>query len=140
MWQQGWFVIHRAHGIIVVGVVVLDIDEVGSAADDADRPVFQSQFAHLARQLFLEFGYRCQRVAVRRRPVQLFIIRRPGILPRYDRFGHIVQALTGSNLLDQIGDLILGEVEDGLNEGLEGGVAGLEIVNVLLVDALTAMV
>jgi hypothetical protein len=42
--------------------------------------------------------------------------------------------------VDQVGHVVLRVVEDGLDQRLQGRVARLEVVDVLLVDALAAVV
>lgn len=57
-----------------------------------------------------------------------------------DRFGDAVQTLTRPYLSDEIRYFIFGVVEDGLDEGLEGGVVRLQAVDVLFVDAFATMI
>lgn len=62
------------------------------------------------------------------------------ILLRYNGVCNRVEALASADLLDQMGDLVFWIVEDGLDQGLQGRVARLEVVNVLFVDAFAPMI
>jgi hypothetical protein len=62
------------------------------------------------------------------------------ILLGNDGLGDAVEALACPYLLDQARDFVFGVVQDGLDEGLQGRVARLEIVDVLFVYALAAVV
>lgn len=117
------------------------VNEMRSAADVARRAVLQAQFAHLAAQLRLECGWGRgggQRAGL----VDVFVIvvRVVAVLPGDDGLGDDIEALAGADLLHERGDLVLRVVEDGLDQGLQGRVAGLEALDVLFVDALAAVV
>jgi hypothetical protein len=122
---------------VVVGLV--EIDQVRSAANVARRPVLQAQLAHLAAQLALKGGL--SRAQGRRgRGADLVVVVELAILLGEDVLGDGVEALAGADLVDQVGHVVLRVVEDGLDQRLQGRVARLEVVDVLLVDALAAVV
>ena len=52
----------------------------------------------------------------------------------------MVQTLASPNLPDELRNVFLRVIENGLDQGLESRVAGLEVVNVLLIDPLPSMV
>lgn len=115
-------------------------DEVRGAANEAHRPILQVQFAHSPTQLFLEPRYADQRLVTCDGRLQLVDIVLEGRTLGNDGLGNIVQALARPDLTNQVGYFMLGIVENGLDERLEGGVVRLEIVNVFLVDALSSMI
>lgn len=120
-------------------VVLAKVYQVRGPANIPRRPVLQPQLAHLPAQLALK-GRLDRRDSGRREGADRLVLLLLAILLCYDGLGDGVQALARPYLLHEPGDIFLGVVEDGLDEGLQGRVARLEVVNVLLVDALAAVV
>lgn len=121
-----------------VGMVAgAHVDQVRGAADVSRGAVFQAQLAHLAAQLGFEGGLRGRG---RQGTAVVVFVGLVAIFLLDDGLGDGIEALTGADLADEVGDVVLGVVEDGLDEGLQGGVAGLQALDVLLVDALAAVV
>jgi len=122
---------------VVVGLV--EVYQVRGAANVPRRPVLEPQLAHVAAQLALKGGL--SRTQGRRRGgADLVVVVELAILLGDDVLGDGVEALARADLVDQVGDLVLRVVEDGLDQRLQGRVARLEVVDVLLVDALAAVV
>jgi hypothetical protein len=129
-------------GVWIVGgssdVVLVEVDEMRRATDVARRAVFEAQFAHLATELALEcevgrrvgwWGYGADGLVV--------VVIVVAVLASDDGFGDGIEALACADLADEVGDVVFGVVEDGLDQRLQGRVARLDF---LLVDALAAVV
>ena len=127
----------------VGGLAVLaQVDQVRGAANVPRGAILEPQLAHPPAQLALK--RRLDRGGSGRRQradgLVVVVVVAIAILPGEDGVGDRVQALAGAYLLDEGGDVFFGVVQDGLDERLEGRVARLEAVNLLLVHALAPVV
>lgn len=130
----------RPFGCLVLVNCGAQEDQVRCASNEAGRAIFQPQLAYLPTQFLLEPGYADQRPIVGDGRVGYVpvIFRMPTF--GYDRLSNGIEALASSNLPYQVGYLMLGIVEDGLDEGLKGRVVGFEVVDILLVDAFATVI
>lgn len=121
-------------GVVEAGI---QEDQVRGATNEAHRAILQMKLAHPPAQLFLESRDADQRFTVGdgrlRRGSEVTTVGDDGL-------GNIVQAFAGPDLANQVGHFRFGIVEDGLDEGLKGGIMRLEIVDVFLVDAFSSMI
>ena len=125
----------HGHGFVLRARVGLVEQQVRRAAQEPDRAVLQPQLAHAPAQLPLELRAIAQEV--------LFLVRVVAAADQVlgdDLLGHVLQALARADLPHQVRHLAVRVVQNGLHERLERRVARLEAVNVLLVDALPAVV
>lgn len=120
-------------------VAVAEVDEVRGAANVSRGAVFEPQLAHLAAQLALERGARGLH-GRRGHGADGLVVVVVAILAGDDGLGDRVEALAGADLVDEVGDGVLGVVEDGLDQRVQRRAARLEVVDVLFVDALAAVV
>lgn len=124
---------------------IAQVDEVRRAADEPNRAVLDPELAHLPGEVALALVWRVGAgvhgvvkglVVV----VQAILGSTGAIFVPEDGLGNRVQAVTGADLLDDGGHVVLVGVEDGLYQHLEGRAAGLHAVDLFPVDALSAVV